>query len=172
MKAWHFVAADKKLRDGRPLPEPGVILRHEGPIELCSSGLHASIRPIDALRYAPGPYICRVDCTGHWIRSDDKIVCTERTILWGYDATAVLRKFARMCALDVIEKWNAPEVVVKYLKTGDEELRATAADASAYAYAAAARAAARDAALAAAGDAALDAQNRRLYRMLMAGREG
>jgi len=96
-------------------------------------------------------------------------------------------RFARLCALDVAHLWNAPEVVVRYLRTGDEEIR-TAAYAAAYAadaaYAHAANAAAYAAANAAAyaavhdaarpaaydvaHDAARDRQRRRLASMVMA----
>ena len=44
---WHF-AADR-LRDGRPLPRKGDTLKHDGAVVLCQSGLHASVRAIDAL---------------------------------------------------------------------------------------------------------------------------
>lgn len=39
MRAWHFVGTT--LRDGRPVPADGVTLRHDGPLRLCASGLHA-----------------------------------------------------------------------------------------------------------------------------------
>jgi hypothetical protein len=58
-------------------------------------------------------------------------VATERTILWRIDGERVLREFARKCALDVIHLWDAPEVVKKYLETGDWRLRSAAKAASA-----------------------------------------
>jgi hypothetical protein len=42
------------------------------------------------------------------------------------DATGTLRAFARACALDVIDNWNAPAVVREYLETGNEDLRIVA----------------------------------------------
>ena len=36
------------------------------------------------------------------------------------------REFARWCALQVIDKWKAPEVVVRWLKTGDKSLLSAA----------------------------------------------
>jgi hypothetical protein len=59
MKAWHFVS--DTLRDGRPVPADGEVLVHEGPLKLCASGLHASKNILDALHYAPGSTICRVE---------------------------------------------------------------------------------------------------------------
>ena len=60
----------------------------------------------------------------------------------------MLRKFARLCALDVIDCWDAPDVVIEYLKTGDEFIRNAARDA-----------------VWAASDAAWKKQRRRFYRM-------
>jgi hypothetical protein len=150
--AWHFVG--DALRDGRPVPADGVTLKHKGKLELCASGLHASERLIDALEYAPGPILCRVQMGGTIKKESDKLVARQRTILWRIDSTDVLRKFARQCALDVAHLWNMPPVVRQYLETGDESLSAAAWSAAWAAARDAARAAARDAAWAAARDAA------------------
>lgn len=40
------------------------------------------------------------------------------------------RKLARRFALDVVHLWNAPPVVIEYLHTGDESLRAKACKAT------------------------------------------
>lgn len=119
--AWHFVGAT--LRDGRPVPPDGETLRHDGPLRMCQSGLHASERLIDALRYAPGATICRVQCGGEINRESDKLVCTERTILWRIDGSDVLHAFARACALDVAHLWGMPDVIREYLTTGDRTMR-------------------------------------------------
>src|SRR5690606_776707 len=95
---------------------------------------------------------------------NDKHAASHRTYLaGGIDVSDTLREFARKCALDVIHLWDAPEIVVRYLKTGDETIR-DAAWAAAWAAARVAMDAARDAAW----DAACAAQNRRLTRMLNA----
>ena len=153
MKAYHFLADSGKLRDGRASPPDGVWLVHEGDIEMCQSGLHASRRPLDALHYAPGSLLCRVEDRKDITEEKDKLVCRERRIIWRQDATDMLRAFARQCAADVAHLWDPPEVVLQYLRTGDETLRAAAWDAAR----AAARAAAEDAARAAAWDATEDA---------------
>jgi hypothetical protein len=150
--AWHFVG--DALRDGRPIPADGVTLKHKGKLELCASGLHASERLIDALNYAPGPILCRVQMGGTIKKESDKLVARQRTILWRVNSTDVLRKFARQCALDVAHLWNMPPVVRQYLETGDENLRAAAKAAASDAARAAASDAARAAASAAASDAA------------------
>ena len=156
MLAWHWINEQRTLRDGRPMII-GETVTHDGPLELCESGLHASERLIDALEYAPGPIICRVECGGEIVRGDDKIVCRERRVIAAYDATAELRAFARRCALDVAHLWNMPVIVRKYLETGDESKRAAAWDAAWDAAGDATWGAAWDAAGAAAGAAARDA---------------
>jgi hypothetical protein len=124
---------------------------------MCDSGLHASRRAIDALWYAPGPLAHLVECDDIVDEDGDKFVCRRRKILASVDATAVLRAFARWCALSVIDKWDAPEEVAHYLRTGDDSLR-SAAEAAAWAAArSAAGAAARSAAGAAAWSAARSA---------------
>lgn len=122
--AWHFLAAGQDgqpvLRDGRPLVV-GEWLTHLGPCIICESGLHASYRALDALRYAPGPFVClcEVDCVAY--EHSDKLVCTMRKPLWCIDATEVLRLFARLCALDVLHPWDVPAVVRQYLVSGDPD---------------------------------------------------
>jgi len=140
--AWHFTAAT--LRDGSPIPADNVTLTHVGPLVICQSGLHASKRLIDALRYAPGATICRVEISGQVERQADKLCATERTILWRVRGDELLRLFARCCAMDVDHLWDMPAVVRQYLVTGDERLRiasATCASAAGLTYPAAADAA-------------------------------
>jgi len=149
MKAWFFSNTDSRLRydDGRKI-KAGVMHTFDGEPIMCEQGLHASVNILDALSYAPGPVVWRVNLSGEIVKGDDKCVATKREYLWGYDATDVLRKFARMCALDVIHLWDAPDVVVRYIKTGDESIRAAARDAT------------------------KEKQRKRLYRMVMEGRNG
>jgi hypothetical protein len=182
MKGWHFIKGDR-LRDGTKL-EVGKWLKHSGKLVMCESGYHASKRLIDALQYAPGDTICRVEVRGTIIHDSDKMVASERRCLWAIDGKDVLRRSTRLCALDVIDKWDAPEIVRRYLETGDESIRA---DARAAAWAAGAArsagvaawaaaiaggdagwAAARAAGAAWAAGAARDKQNRRLTAMVMA----
>ncbi len=122
--AWHFTA--ENLCDGRPLPADGETLRHDGPLIMCESGLHASERLLDALQYAPGPIVWRVECAVDIKRDTDKLICRERTALWHLDATDLLREFTRKCALDVAHLWEMPSIVRQYLETGDETIRAAA----------------------------------------------
>jgi hypothetical protein len=155
IKAWHFVG--KILRDGSPIPKDGVTLKYDGEIKLCKSGYHASVDPFDALQYALGETLCLVECGGKIIDGGDQIVCSERTIIARMDATEMLRYYARMQAISVIEFYpnDTDAVVFDYLMTGDELIRDAAwaaggAGAACAAWAAwAAAGAARDAAWAA-----------------------
>jgi hypothetical protein len=125
--AWHFTG--EKLRDGRPVPKPGEWLTHEGAINICESGLHASVRLIDALGYAPGANLHRVVMRGDMGKQSDKIVARQRLILWSIDAEYILRRFACECALDVSHLWSMPGVVRQYLETMDDRLQDAAQDA-------------------------------------------
>ncbi len=194
---WHFVG--DTLRDGRPVPTNGVWLEHKGELAMCESGLHYSRHPFDALRYAPGNTLCKVQVRGA-IYEGDKGVAQARMITNRFDATDLLQTFARQCALDVIHLWGAPDVVRQYLETGGESLRdaaraavgaavknvADAAEAAAWSAAEAAaraaewaardaRAAARAAARAVSEDAAWavseDAQRQRFFEMVKSNHE-
>jgi hypothetical protein len=135
--AWHFLTSQWTAHAGFKV-EVGALYTMEPPIVPCSRGFHASVRCIDALKYAPGPVITLVECGGTIVDHGspaDKFACSERRALWGYDATAELRYFARWCALEVIHLWpNAPEVVREYLESGDESIREEARKAAYAAY--------------------------------------
>ena len=183
----------------RPLKvHQGQILRHRGPLELCKRGLHASVMPLDALKYAPGSVVCRVECSGEVIHGEDKLVCSRRRVLWMADASRSFREFTIWCTERAPEEVENPDPrSLRALeakingKTVDEELKearlavwyvawlaardaaraaAKTADRAAAKAAAqdVAKVAARDAAQKAAWRAAWDAQNEELERKLLA----
>ena len=178
MIAWHFTDGNK-LCDGSPLPPVGEVLRHDGPLVPCKSGLHGCERVLDALQYAPGTFAHRVELGGAMVMHNyDKWCARERTILWSVEADGILEAFARQCALEVV---YLPVVAREWLPTGSHAHGGAAwAAERAVAWAAtktgAARAAwasrdawaARDAIEA----AAASAQNARLEAMLTAAHEG
>ena len=118
---YHFTGP--KLRDGRPIPPIGEWLIHEGPAVMGQSGLHASVHPFDALAYAPGPMLHKVELKDIVQTRIDKVLARQRRIIATIDATQILWRFARAEALSVIHLWDAPQVVRQYLETGKEELR-------------------------------------------------
>jgi hypothetical protein len=99
--AWHFVKSDERgliLRDGTPAPKAGETLKMDGEIIPCKRGYHASVNPLDACYFAPGSYITRVKLGGTIKRhGGNKVVASERTILYGFEASRVLRLFACWC---------------------------------------------------------------------------
>jgi len=165
MKAWFFSIAEKRLRynDNREIAL-GTTHTVDGTPIPCEHGLHASVNILDAVKYAPGPIVWEVELGGTIVEHEDhdKQAATERTYLrGGIDVSDVLRAFARWSALSVAHLWGMPDVVRRYLDTGDESLRdaasaAASATASAAAWAAAWNAA-RDAAWASAWAAAWNA---------------
>jgi len=157
MKAWYFSNGDRRLRngDGREI-RIGETHAVSGDIELCSHGLHASKKVIDAIYYAPGNIVYRVEMWGKVEEGGDKVVAQKRTYLsGGIDVSETLRKFARMCALNVVYMWEAPDIVIRYLKTGDKSIQASAYGATLDAAPGDARDAAMDAAIDATPCAAL-----------------
>jgi len=159
---WHFA----KIKNGQPVMRDGkpIIIGKTYAVEknvLCKSGFHGSKNILDALDYAPGEWLSIRKISNNVITGDNKVCGKKCTHIIGFDITDILRDFARKCALDVIHLGDAPDVVVKYLKTGKEELRGKAGDAAWDA----ARAA-RAAAWAAASDAAWEKQNKILTDMV------
>lgn len=166
IKAWHFVRENKRLGYGdNNIVAPGYTYSVDGELSMCEWGLHASINPLDALNYAPGPIVCRVVLSGDMIKGDDKICARERTVLWMADASETLHLFAcdvaqreldrqqhvdprSQAAIDAKRKWLKGEITDAELAAAWDTARGAARDA--------ATAAARDAARVAAGAAAWD----------------
>lgn len=122
---YHFTA--DTLRDGQPIPPVGKWIVHDGEVVPCQSGLHCSEHPMDALEYAPGPMLHRVELRGGLQPHGDPVdkwVGRERRIVASIDATELLRALARWCAAQVADLWDAPEVVRQYQTTDDESLQA------------------------------------------------
>ena len=177
---WHFLPEDKRLRWGtKEKIHKGKVSRITGDLSLCNHGLHASKRAIDALAYAPGPIVCKVELRGEILEGNDKACATERKVLAIADATKTLHEFACWCAEGALKaerkagrepdkrSWNAIKVKRAWLKgkASNSELSA-AWDAARDAAGAAAGYAAGAAAGYAAGDAARAAQSRKLTKML------
>ena len=158
MFAYHFT--NETLRNGSPIPARNRWLVHTGAITPCESGLHGSQHPFDALRYAPGPYLHYVEIDGELVSHGnpvDKWCGRRRKIIASVDATNLLWTFARSCALSVAHLWDAPDVCLEYLFTGNEELWAASWAASREALWAASWAASRAASWAASRAASWDA---------------
>ena len=161
--AWHFLPENGRLAyTNRPVKVGGANTV-KPPIVPCQRGLHASVRAIDALEYAPGPVVCRVECSGEIVpHGGDKLACSRRKVLAMADATTLLHEFACWCAEQALARAQdpAPRSVAAIAakrawlrgEIGDREL--AAAREAAWA---AAGEAAREAAWEAAGEAAREA---------------
>lgn len=105
MLAWHFLQNNKQLRWGtKRKVRVGQTITAEGTLKMCQNGMHASKRIIDALQYAPGAILCRVDLTGELQHENDKSVGCKRKVLWMIDATKVLHEFACRCAERALQR--------------------------------------------------------------------
>ena len=164
MRAFYFSNKDNRLRYGdNRLIEKGITHTVEGEIGLCDYGLHASVKLIDALSYAPGSNLWLVELGGEIINGYDKCCATERTYIDFFDAESLLREFARKQALINIEKIkpycseDEYSIILKWLNTGYEAHRSAAESAARSAARSAAWSAARSAAWSAAESAAWSA---------------
>jgi hypothetical protein len=114
---YHFTPI--KLRDGRPIPAVGEFLEHPDDIYLGEAGFQPREHPFDTLQSSPGSMLHKVKQEGNRLK-----------IMASINATELLREFARWCALQVVDKWDAPGMVHKYLETGDTSLREEVAKAA------------------------------------------
>lgn len=113
VKAWHFVRAINGVPTyyhGKPAVE-GERLECVGELVLCNHGYHASREPLDALKFAPGPYACLVEVGGDMVESvpEAQLVARWRRPLWIADASDALRRFAKDCAVNVAQIWGADD---------------------------------------------------------------
>lgn len=114
-------------------PEPYV---QEGTIVPCMNGLHASAHPYDALLYASLwnlPTLDLVDLGGTVISHPgltvfDKFAASHRTHLKRINPDKIFQDFARWFALELMNRstTHCPQVVLDYLKSGDESQREAA----------------------------------------------
>jgi hypothetical protein len=176
MRAWHFLSADGMTRYApRTKIEIGQRLSVDPErLYMCEYGLHASERIIDALQYAPGPILCRVELSGRILSGADKLCAEHRTVIAMADATQMLHEFAcrqaesvlhlipederhvARCAIDTKRKWLRGQASGAELDAASAAASAAARDA-AWDASAAASAVARDAAWDVAWEAAREA---------------
>jgi len=121
---WHFARGDRRL----PFGDRRLIARGATHEAYCTSilrlgGLDGCERITDALDYARGTTLSRIELSGRLARFGDRVYATRRRYIEVMDATNLLRSFARSCALTVSKLWNQQRAVVDYLSSGDDALR-------------------------------------------------
>ena len=176
---WHFLPEDGCLVHVRPKVKicRGHVTESldAEKLSICKYGYHASRRAIDALKYSPGPIVCRVELLGRVVEQTDRAVAQSRRVIAICDASTVLHKFACRVAEAVLgalddgdeRSWNAIHTKREWLAGRATEADLSAArDAAWDAARAAARVAARDAACDAARAASWDEMNLLLESML------
>ena len=110
--AFHFLNGNKVLAhsDKRRVCLRKTLKCDKHKLELCRYGLHASIRVQDAFSYCQQPILCRVKLGGEIIEGKDKLVASERTVLWWvnlYDKQFELLQTILQLAMPRINKIEA-----------------------------------------------------------------
>ena len=158
---WHFLASNNRLGYGdNRVVQVGkwYEMRGSGKPELCERGMHAGSTILDALRYAPGPIIDRVEVQGDIAQDGHKFCGRRRRTLWRIDAEALLHEFACRCAEDALALICTPDPRSAAAITAKRQwLRGNITDDQLAASRAAAGVEARSAAWSAAGAVAWDA---------------
>ena len=85
----------------RPNGKPGRWVKHDGPCVLCSSGLHASPTPFDALREAQGWVMGRVHADGIGSQCADKFSAKRMRIVTIFDRRHVVGLAALAAAMSL-----------------------------------------------------------------------
>lgn len=111
--AWHFLPQDRRLThgDGR-LVEVGQTLtmpKEDLPLAYRGHGLHASVMPLEALKHAPGPILCRVAMAGEIQSKGPIIVASQRRILHMDDVSDLLHEFAVGVAEKTLAQIDTPD---------------------------------------------------------------
>lgn len=97
INGWHFVNDSRTLAHCGLGVEAGYVYTEDGPIDICRSGLHASRRIYDALNYAPGSILCKVQLWGDVQEQEDKLVSRNREVLAVRNVESELRMWACWC---------------------------------------------------------------------------
>jgi len=109
--AWHFLNDDGSYCYGNGKPRPGgteTVSIDKRPLKLYYWGLHASRNIIDALGFARGCLLRRVELGGEMVKYRDEVCATRRHELWRMDITNILHEFACWCAERAVKRLPEP----------------------------------------------------------------
>ena len=157
---WKSMKAGMKSGVGDMTWKVGTWHNHKGKLDMCTSGLHASVRAIDAMRYVDCEILALVEVRGKHLKQDDKQCWSEMRVVKAYrwekpDSVAMAIYSAELVIGEYEKRYpddkrprRAIEAAKAWLENPTEENRA-AANAASAAYAAYAANAAKAAAYAA-----------------------
>lgn len=104
INAWHFLNKECQLRyRTQELVEVGKKYYASGPLAICKNGMHACIRVIDALQYAPGYTLCYVTCGGDIVQHGNELCSRWRRVERMMDATKLLHEFSCNIAEEMLQ---------------------------------------------------------------------
>lgn len=105
--AWYFpresASGEPIQRDGSPIEHGTWLPPVQGAIEVGDNGYHASLRALDAIRYARSSWVSRVILSTDIEIGFDLACARQRFHIWTIDASHALRSFAKWCALETIK---------------------------------------------------------------------
>jgi hypothetical protein len=108
MKLWKVFTKDLKSNYGNIKWKIGKWQKHEGKLQICHSGFHASKRIIDAMQYTPAEVIASVEVKGEHVKEATKECWQEmkivRTYEWTKEDNVSLAIFAAELVLCNFEK--------------------------------------------------------------------
>ena len=102
-------------------------VRWPKPVKLCAWGYHASMDIVDAVLYAPGERLWRVELDGPMEFGHNKLVAQRRKYVKTIEATPIWREFLRRIArAEIKDKKDAevPYMVRKFVSTGQRPTKA------------------------------------------------
>ena len=106
---WKVFKADLKSNNGNIEWEIGEWQKHEGKLELCMSGFHASERIVDAMYYTSMELLARVEVKGDHLVGEDKQCWSEMRILevfpWTKEDSVSLVIFAAEQVIGIFERF-------------------------------------------------------------------
>lgn len=99
IKGFKFIGSDMKSQNGNHKWEVGKWYKHDGKLEICSSGFHACRTPLQSLKYVYGDKWFIIESRRKIIdEKDDKFVCSEMRLIKEIPIAKVVKPFAIWCA--------------------------------------------------------------------------
>ena len=82
--------------------------KHEGKINICNAGFHASKELVSAISYLTPGIICKVEYKGEIEEQEDKFVASEMRVIETYRFTKRIGvEWSVYCARSCLKNWNA-----------------------------------------------------------------